>query len=135
MLIMSKTLHLHLEKSIIYWRQSWKVKHPTNKVSHLERKSLKLYNNLRKPDIIDELHQKLKFTSSLLQKQLMDLLLHEMHGIQIIISVIWLSQSRFRRAKFIPIWDTITWATSWYLTISKVYTKSSHFMLIRQTNH
>ena len=59
-----------------------KVKSTTNSVSRLERKSLKLYDNLKKPDIIDELHQrKVKFTSSLSQAQLMDLLLYEMHGI------------------------------------------------------
>ena len=60
-----------------------KVKSTTNSVSRSERKSLKLYDNLKKPDIIDELHQrKVKFTSSLSQKQLMDLLLYEMRDIQ-----------------------------------------------------
>ena len=66
------------------------MKFTTNSVSHLERKSLKLYDNLRKPDIIDELHQrKVKFTSSLSQKELMDLLLHEMHGIHRLPSLLY----------------------------------------------
>ena len=61
------------------------MKFTTNSVSHLERKSLELCDNLRKPDIVDELHQrKVKFTSSLSPKELMDFLLYEMHGIHIL---------------------------------------------------
>ena len=67
-----------------------KVKCTTNSVSRLEGKSLKLYDNLRKPDIIDELHQRIvRSTSSLSQKQLMDLLLYEMHDIHRLPSLLY----------------------------------------------
>ena len=82
MLTMSEIVLLHLEKKYYLFKTVEKVKRTTNSVSCLERKSLKRYDNLKKPDIIDELHQqKVKFTSSLSQKQLIDLLLYEMHGI------------------------------------------------------
>ena len=86
MLTMSKTLLLNLEKKVLsIQNRVEKVKFTTNSVSHLERKSLKLCDNLRKSDIVDELHQqKVKFTSSLSQKKLMDFLLYEMHGMHIL---------------------------------------------------
>ena len=50
----------------------------------------KRYDNLRKPDIIDELHQrKVKFTSSLPQKELMELLFYELHGIRRLPSLLY----------------------------------------------
>ena len=49
----------------------------------LREVSLKIYNNLRKPDIVDDLHQrKVKFTSSLSEKQLIYLLLYEMYDMR-----------------------------------------------------
>ena len=67
-----------------------KVKCTANSVYHLKRKSLKLYDNLRNLDIIDELHQrKVKFTPCLSKKQLMDLLLHEMHDMHRLPSLLY----------------------------------------------
>ena len=53
---------------------------------HSEKKD----DNLRKLDIIDKLHQrKVKFTSSLPQKELMELLLYELHGIRRLPSLLY----------------------------------------------
>ena len=86
MLAMSKTKDIassFRKKVLSIQDRVEKVKSTTNSVSRLERKSLKLYENLKKFDTIDELHQrKVKLTSSLSQKQLMDLLLYEIHDIQ-----------------------------------------------------
>ena len=52
-----------------------KVKIMTTSVSRLEKNTIKLYENLKKVEIIDELHQRsVKFSSSLPQKDLMSLL-------------------------------------------------------------
>ena len=60
-----------------------KVKITTTSVSRLEKNITKLYENIKKIEIIDELHQRnVKFSSSLPQKDLMSLLQYEVHGIQ-----------------------------------------------------
>ena len=137
MLTMSEIVLLHLEKKYYLFKTVEKVKRITNSVSCLERKSLKRYNNLKKPDIIGELHlRKVKFTSSLSQKQLMDLLLYEMHGISRFPSSLYdypdhdLEELSLSQYEILPTEHFMI-----YLTISKIYTKNSHFMLIRPTNH
>ena len=91
MLIISKTLLLHLEKNYYLLKtesKKWNVQ--KNSVSRLERKSLKLYDNLRKPYIIDEFHQlKVKFSSGFPQKELMNFLLYEMHAIHRLPSLLY----------------------------------------------
>ena len=61
-----------------------KVKITTAWVSPFEKKYNKTtYENMKKLEIIDELHQRsVKFSSSLPQKDLMSLLQYEMYGIQ-----------------------------------------------------
>ena len=60
-----------------------KVKITTTSVLRLEKNTIKLHENMKKIEIIDELHQRsVKFSSSLPQKDLMSLLQYEMHGIQ-----------------------------------------------------
>ena len=59
-----------------------KVKITTTSVSRLEKNTIKLYENMKKIEIIDELHQRsVKFSFSLPQKDLMSLFQYEMHGI------------------------------------------------------
>ena len=70
------------KKALSIQDRAEKVENTSNSVFRLERKSLELYDNLGKPDIIDELHrQKVKFMSSLWLKELIDLLLNKMHCI------------------------------------------------------
>ena len=60
-----------------------KVKIITTSVSRLEKNTIKLNENMKKIEIVDELHQRsVKFNSSLPQIDLMSLLQYEMHGIQ-----------------------------------------------------
>ena len=60
-----------------------KVKITTTSVSRLEKNTIKLYENVKKIEVVNELHQRsVKFISSLPQKELMSLLQYEMHGVQ-----------------------------------------------------
>ena len=60
-----------------------KVKSTTMSQIKLQKQKLKLYESLRKTEIIDELHQRaVKVTSTLTKKDLMDIMSYEMHRIQ-----------------------------------------------------
>ena len=60
-----------------------KVKITTTSVSRLEKNTIKLYENVKKIEVVNELLQRsVKFSSSLPQKDLMSLLQYEMHGVQ-----------------------------------------------------
>ena len=60
-----------------------KVKSTTISQIKLQKQQLKLYDKLRKTEIIDELHQRaVKLTSTITRKDLMDILSYELHGIQ-----------------------------------------------------
>ena len=52
-----------------------KVKITITSVSRLEKNTIKLYENVKKTEVVNELHQRsVKFSSSLPQKDLMSLL-------------------------------------------------------------
>ena len=87
-----------------------KVTETESTLQRIRRGDVKLYHNLKKDEIIDELHQrKVKFSCSLNGKDLLTMLEYEMHGIQRLPALLHKSSEPFDMRNYnIPDYEILT---------------------------